>query len=149
MIDAVVEHSPRITSPRSYSLIPHLGGAISRVPEDATASSHRHATCDININGVFLPDDPDPGRHIAWVRELFDALAPYADGVYVHFLGAEGPDRVRAAYGAAKYERLAALKTTWDPGNFFHRNQNVPRAWCPNSRPQIPSERGCMVDGTA
>ena len=125
IIDIVVDHSTRITSPRSYSLIPHLGGAVARVAEDATAYSHRDATHAININGVWLPEDPEPDRHIAWVRGLFAALEPYAVGVYVNFLGAEGSGRVQAAYGRDKYERLVALKTSWDPSNFFHLNQNI------------------------
>jgi FAD/FMN-containing dehydrogenase len=126
VIDTVVEHSLRLTSPRSYSLLPHLGGAVARVAEDATAYSHRDAAHAININAVWLPDDPEPDRHIAWVRRLFAALEPYATGVYVNFLGAEGPARVEAAYGRDKYQRLVGLKTRWDPSNFLHLNQNIP-----------------------
>jgi FAD/FMN-containing dehydrogenase len=125
IIDITVEHSMRISSPRSYSLIAHLGGAVSRVSEDATAYSHRAAGHAININAVWLPDDPDPDRHVSWVRGLFGDLEPFADGVYVNFLGAEGTDRVRAAYGPAKYERLVALKRAWDPDNVLHLNQNI------------------------
>lgn len=125
IIDTIVEHSSQITSPRSYSLIGQLGGAIARVGEDATAYSQRDAAHVININGVWLPDDPEPDRHIAWVRGLFASLEPYAVGVYVNFLGAEGASRVQAAYGHDKYQRLVALKSTWDPDNFFHLNQNV------------------------
>jgi FAD/FMN-containing dehydrogenase len=125
IIDIVVDHSMQITSPRSYSLIPHLGGAIARVPDDATAYSHRDASHAININGVWLADDPEPDRHIAWTQGLFAALEPFAVGVYVNFLGAEGSSRVQAAYGHDKYERLAALKARWDPTNCFHLNQNI------------------------
>ena len=125
LIDTLVEHTWRITSPRSYILIPHLGGAVARVPEEATAYSHRDAGHAVNINGVWLPDDPDHERHVAWVRDLFAALEPYSAGVYLNFLGAEGSDRVRAAYGDAKWDRLAALKRTWDPDNVFCHNQNI------------------------
>ncbi len=128
LIDTLIEHTWRITSPRSYTLIPHLGGAVTRVREEATAYSHRSAGHAVNINAVWLPDDPEADRHVAWVRDLFAALEPYSAGVYLNFLGAEGPDRVRAAYGEAKWDRLSALKRTWDPGNFFHHNQNVPPA---------------------
>jgi FAD/FMN-containing dehydrogenase len=70
----------------------------------------------------------DPGEdaeHIAWARELFSAMAPYAHGVYVNNLGTEGAERVKAAYAPATYERLVALKRAYDPDNVFHLNQNV------------------------
>ena len=72
---------------------------------------------------------PAPARAsacIAWTRELWEAVRPYSTGrVYVNFLGEEGQDRVRAAYGEAKYERLRALKRKHDPTNFFRLNQNI------------------------
>jgi FAD/FMN-containing dehydrogenase len=61
-----------------------------------------------------------------WCRELWEAVRPYSTGrVYVNFLGEEGQERVRAAYGDAKYERLRALKRNYDPTNFFLLNQNI------------------------
>ena len=45
--------------------------------------------------------------------------------VYLNFLGEEGADRVRQAYGAGNYERLVELKRTYDPTNFFRLNQNI------------------------
>src|SRR4029450_5683648 len=63
---------------------------------------------------------------MAWTGELWEAVRPYSTGrVYVNFLGEEGPDRVRAAYGEAKYERLRTLKSKYDPTNFFRLNQNI------------------------
>jgi FAD/FMN-containing dehydrogenase len=63
---------------------------------------------------------------MAWTRELWEAVRPCSTGrVYVNFLGEEGQDRVRAAYGEAKYERLRALKRQYDPTNFFQLNQNI------------------------
>ena len=72
-------------------------------------------------------DDPAHSeRNIAWARRAFAAMRPHlADAVYVNNLGAEGPDRIRAAYGA-NHGRLAALKATYDPDNVFRLNQNVP-----------------------
>ena len=59
-----------------------------------------------------------------WARDFWTALAPYHQGVYVNFLGPD-EDRVREAYGEAKYDRLKALKRTWDPDNLFRLNQNI------------------------
>jgi FAD/FMN-containing dehydrogenase len=66
-----------------------------------------------------------PGHRGEWARSTFGKLAPLADdGVYVNNLGVEGADRVKAAYGA-NYDRLLALKTAYDPTNFFRLNQNI------------------------
>lgn len=81
----------------------------------------------MNINGVWEPG-ADGSAERAWTRDLYEALAPHASGgVYVNFLGNERAERVRAAYGAAKYERLVELKARYDPGNVFRLNQNIPR----------------------
>jgi FAD/FMN-containing dehydrogenase len=123
-IEAVVEHHLRAPQPWSYSLTANLGGAVERVAADATAYPHRAAPYIININGV----DDDPALDdevITWTRETFDAMAPYSTGgVYVNFVGNEGEERVRAAYGPA-YERLARIKARYDPDNVFSTNQNV------------------------
>jgi FAD/FMN-containing dehydrogenase len=125
-IDTLIDHTSRITSPRSYTIILQLGGALGRVPEDTTAFSQRDATHNVVINAVWTEDDPEGDRHIAWARDFSDALQPHArDRVYVNFLGDEGPDRVRQAYGAAKYDRLLELKRAYDPTNFFRLNQNI------------------------
>jgi hypothetical protein len=80
----------------------------------------------VNINAVWTEDDPEPERHIAWARDFFDAMQPHASGrVYLNFLGDEGQDRVRAAYGVHNYERLARLKRVHDQTNFFRLNQNI------------------------
>jgi FAD/FMN-containing dehydrogenase len=125
MIDDMASHSAAITSPRSYSLVFQLGGAVSRVAEDGTAYAHRDARHNVNINGVWTEEEGEPSRHVAWTREFFQALEPHSPGVYVNFLGDEGEERVRAAYGPGKYDRLLALKRRYDPDNFFRLNQNI------------------------
>jgi FAD/FMN-containing dehydrogenase len=125
-VDAIVDHTERITSPLSYAVAFQLGGAMSRVGEMETAFAGRSPAFDVNINGVWLPEGAEGASdHVAWVRSLFGELEPSARGVYVNFLGDEGADRVRAAYGAEKYERLVELKTRWDPTNLFRSNQNI------------------------
>ena len=101
-----------------------FGGAMSRVPADATAFAHRSATTQVTIINALA----DPARNdeaVAWNRALFADLAPKASGVYVNFLEDEGQDRVRDAYPAATYERLARIKRRYDPYNVFRRNQNI------------------------
>jgi FAD/FMN-containing dehydrogenase len=124
VIDVLVEHGATIPSP--YTVVPvfHLGGAAGRVAEDATAYGHRDAAFAFSIDAAW--EDPrDDERQIAWTRGFAAAMEPHAMGVYVNFLGNEGDERVRAAYGAGKYERLAALKAKYDPTNFFRLNQNI------------------------
>jgi FAD/FMN-containing dehydrogenase len=126
VVSQLVDATERITSPRSYTIVFQLGGAVARVGENETAYSHRDAGFAININGVWLAEEAADGpNQIAWVRDLFTRLEHSAPGVYVNFLGDEGQERVRAAYGPEKYERLAALKAQWDPTNLFRRNQNI------------------------
>jgi FAD/FMN-containing dehydrogenase len=100
-----------------------LGGAVGRLPEDATAFGGRAAGFAVNVNGVALPTEH--AEQAAWARRFGQALRPLSAGVYLNFLDEEGQDRVRSAYGPAKYERLVALKDVWDPTNFFRRNQNI------------------------
>ena len=125
-IDTLVEHSSAPTSPKSYTIVFQLGGALARVGEDETAFSQRDAAHNVNINAVWTEEDPDAERHIAWARDFFDAMQPHAGGrVYVNFLGEEGGNRVRQAYGARNHERLVELKRAYDPTNFFRLNQNI------------------------
>ncbi|MDQ2690297.1 MAG: FAD-binding oxidoreductase [Chloroflexota bacterium] len=101
-----------------------FGGAMARVPADATAFAHRGATVQVTIINALL-DEASAADAIAWNRSLFSALEPKSSGVYANFLEDEGEARIRAAYPAATYERLAAVKRRYDPRNVFHRNQNI------------------------
>jgi FAD/FMN-containing dehydrogenase len=122
-IGTLIEHAWANRSPRSYSIIFQLGGAVRRVADEATAFSGRAAGFAVNVNAVALPEEY--ADQAAWARRFGHALRPLSAGVYMNFLHDEGQDRIRAAYGPAKYERLAALKKVWDPDNFFRRNQNI------------------------
>ena len=122
-IDAIVAYSEAITSPHTIVPLFQLGGASGRVAEDATAHSHRDAAYALNCNASWIEGDSDP--HVQWARDFSTAVQPFASGVYVNFMGDEGDERARAAYGSAKYERLVALKNKYDPTNFFRVNQNI------------------------
>jgi FAD/FMN-containing dehydrogenase len=125
-IDTLVEHASAQTSPRSYCIVFQLGGALARVGDDETAFGRRDAAHSVNINAVWTEDDPGGERHVAWARDFFAAMQAHAGGrVYVNFLGDEGAERVRQAYGVRHYERLAELKRAYDPTNFFRLNQNI------------------------
>jgi FAD/FMN-containing dehydrogenase len=125
-IDALVAQADAITSPRSYIIVFQLGGAMARVSEDEMAFGQRAEGHDVNINAVWLADDPEPDRHRAWARETYAVLERHGSGrAYVNFLGDEGTERVRAAYGPEKYARLQALKRAYDPGNVLRGNQNI------------------------
>jgi FAD/FMN-containing dehydrogenase len=123
-IDSLVDHAWSHRSPRSYTIMFQLGGAVRRVPDEATAFSGRGAGYALNINAVATDRDSYP-EQAAWARRMWEAMRPHGNGVYVNFLDREGNDRVRAAYGEAKYRRLAALKRAWDPDNLFRLNQNI------------------------
>jgi FAD/FMN-containing dehydrogenase len=125
-IDTLVAHASAQTSPKSYCIVFQLGGALARARENETAFSQRDAAHNVNINAVWTEDDPEGERHVAWARDFFSALQPHAGGrVYLNFLGDEGPERVRQAYGDGPYERLVELKRAYDPTNFFRLNQNI------------------------
>ncbi len=123
-IDTLLERVAAVTSPLSVALIEQFGGAVSRVGRDETAFDHRDSLYNLAIVGRWIdPAEADP--HIAWTRDSLDAMNPYARGVYVNYLGEEGDARIRSAYGDAKYQRLLALKNTYDPTNLFRLNQNI------------------------
>jgi hypothetical protein len=104
-----------------------LGGAIARVPADATAYAHRAKKIMVNL-AVFYDGPEDKPRREAWVTEFAGALDQGDDAAYVNFVGDEGVERVHAAYPGKTWDRLAAIKARYDPTNLFHRNQNIPPA---------------------
>lgn len=86
---------------------------------------HRDAAYNFAIIARW-PEPKGADTHVAWVRAVHDAMSRFTTGgVYVNYLGEEGEDRVRAAYGAEAYARLVALKDKYDPRNLFSRNQNI------------------------
>jgi hypothetical protein len=106
-----------------------LGGAMARVPVEATAFAHRHEPFIVTVSGSTL-DPGDLERQRAWTEDVWSALRAHTRGVYMNFLDDEGADPVRGAYTPATYARLAAIKRDYDPANLFHLNQNI----CPAAR---------------
>jgi FAD/FMN-containing dehydrogenase len=101
-----------------------LGGAMARVPADATAFAHRASPIMVNV-AAFYDGSADRAVRQRWVAEFADALQQRDTGAYVGFLGDEGQARVHDAYPGSAWERLAAVKGRYDPTNLFHRNQNI------------------------
>lgn len=124
-IDTIADHAPRMTSALTAFPIFQLGGAVARVGEDETAFTGRSTGHTINLNATTATADGFEAE-CEWSRTLWSALEPWHTNVYVNFLMSEGEDRVRQAYGDAKYTRLKALKKKFDPENFFRLNQNIP-----------------------
>ena len=125
VIDILVDHGQRIVSGATVFSIYHLGGAVARVGEDETALGFRDAAHTMNVIGITTTSEGFEQER-DWARGLWTALRPHHQNVYVNFLMDEGEDRIRDAYGAAKYDRLQALKREYDPENFFRLNQNIP-----------------------
>ena len=125
-LDASIAAMQNASSPFSLIQFRGLGGAMSRVPDDATAFAHRQRRYFVAIIGVWLDPAEDGARHAAWTADLWEAIRHEGDGVYVNFLEREGPDRVRKAYPPATYARLEEIKRRYDPTNLFQFNQNIP-----------------------
>ncbi len=104
-----------------------LGGAMARVPADATAFAHRDSRIMANVAAMYQRPEERP-EHAAWVADLAAELGPDDAGAYAGFLGDEGEARVHAAYPGATWDRLAAIKDRYDPDNLFRLNQNIPPA---------------------
>jgi len=124
---AVVDAVERATAPRAVAQLRVLGGALARVPADATAFAHRDRRIMATV--VAMYDRPEErAEHEAWAAALADALRDGEDGAYAGFLGDEGAARVRSAYPGGHWDRLGAIKAAYDPDNVFRLNQNIPPA---------------------
>jgi FAD/FMN-containing dehydrogenase len=104
-----------------------LGGAMARVPADATAFAHRRSRIMVNVAAMYQRPDERP-KHAAWVDGLSDELLQDDYGAYVGFFADEGEERVRAAYPGPTWDRLREIKRRYDPENVFRLNQNIPPA---------------------
>ena len=104
-----------------------LGGAMARVPSDATAFAHRSSKIMVNLAALCGSVEELP-EHDAWVGAFADVLRQEDHGVYANFLGNEGEARIRDAYPGETWDRLRRIKARYDPSNLFRLNQNIPPA---------------------
>ena len=131
-IETLLRAHEQMASAEARIQLYHFGGAVARAPRDVTAFGQRDAGFLLNAAARWT-DPAESDIHIGWARELHAAMAPFATGgVYVNFLGDEGHERIKAAYGERTYGRLVDLKRSYDPTNFFRLNQNIP--------PGLPSD---------
>jgi FAD/FMN-containing dehydrogenase len=125
--ETIVERIQASDAMMAATQIRVLGGAVARVPADATAFAHRRSRIMVNVAAIYANPEERP-KHAAWVDDLSDELLQSDRGAYVAFLADEGEDRVRAAYPGATWDRLREIKRRYDPENVFRLNQNIPPA---------------------
>ncbi len=124
MIEWIEEHMRSSNAQLAVAQVRVLGGAMARVPADATAFAHRASRIMVNVAALYGAVEDGP-VHEAWVDRFATALRQSDRGAYVNFLGNEGENRIRAAYPGRTWERLAEIKRRYDPINLFRRNQNI------------------------
>jgi hypothetical protein len=125
-IDRLVDAVATIPSPETQIELAYLGGAAAQVGADETAFGDRSAPFILNLLANWAEPSGDAGN-IAWIRALFNQLRPaMKPGVYINFMSGDEQDRVPEAY--QRWERMVAVKSRYDPNNFFRLNQNVPPA---------------------
>lgn len=124
-LDVFVKYGFERQSPLAQQLLLPWGGAVGRVAEQDTPMGGRSVSWITHPFAVWA-DPAEAEQNIEWARSFRRDIARYANGgIYLNFIGDEGEDRVRAAYGEEKYARLAAIKGEWDPDNVFRGNQNI------------------------
>jgi FAD/FMN-containing dehydrogenase len=124
---AILEQLPQSTAMMKAVQLRVLGGAVARVPNDATAFAHRDRKLMVNVAAMYM-DEGERDTHQAWADGLAESLGKNGAGGYVGFLGEEDEESLRAAYPGGAWERLRGLKRRYDPHNLFHLNHNIPPA---------------------
>jgi FAD/FMN-containing dehydrogenase len=127
MIDEIAPRAANRPSELTLCSVWYLGGAVARIPADATAFGPRDMRYMLSIDSMW-EDPAEDARNLAWSRAFWNDMKHHSRGrAYLNFagLGEEGEELVRTSYGPANYERLVALKTKYDPTNLFRLNQNI------------------------
>jgi FAD binding domain/Berberine and berberine like len=124
-IGRLVEAVATIPSSETQIELAYLGGAAARIGADVTAFGDRSAPFILNLLANWSEPSADAGN-IAWIRGIFNRLRPaMKPGVYINFMSGDEQDRVPEAYHE-RWDRIVAVKSHYDPNNFFRLNQNVP-----------------------
>jgi FAD/FMN-containing dehydrogenase len=121
----ILDHLRASTASMAVAQLRVLGGAMARVPVEATAFAHRQRRIMVNVAALYQHPE-EKAAHETWATNFMAALRQGEPAAYVNFLGAEGEARIHEAYPQATWERLAAIKQRYDPTNLFHLNQNIP-----------------------
>jgi hypothetical protein len=116
--ETIVERLDAATATMAVTQIRVLGGAMARVDPAATAFAHRRSRIMVRVAAVYERAE-ERSVHQAWVDGLAGALRQGDTGAYAGFLGDEGPERVRAAYPGATWDRLSEIKARYDPTTCF------------------------------
>ena len=126
LLDALVEHAGRLSSPDSALQLLQLEGALNELPADHSPVGNRDAAFVLSI-GAGWDAAEDDAHNIAWARDCWQAVRPFSTGgVYLNFLTEEeGADRIEAAYGKQTLDRLATIKRKLDPQNLFRHTKSV------------------------
>ena len=122
--ETIIKHLQSSNAMMSVAQLRVLGGAMARVPADATAFAHRKSKIMVNVAALYQQPE-EKAKHEAWATDFAAALQQTDKGLYVNFLSDEGEARVRAAYPGSTWDRLASVKARYDPDNLFRLNQNI------------------------
>jgi hypothetical protein len=122
---SILDHLERSDASLRVAQLRTLGGAMARVPNDATAFAHRSSNIMVNVAAFYEGPEDRPVRE-RWVDDFVDILRQDDAGAYVNFLVDEGPEAVRRAYPGTTWDRLMEVKRRYDPSNLFRLNQNIP-----------------------
>src|SRR5215204_4368293 len=129
--ETIVEYLQTSSAQMAVAQIRVLGGAMARVPAEATAFAHRSSRIMVNVATLYERPD-EAAVYEPWITDFAAALRQGDDGAYVGFLGDEGEERIRDAYPGPTWQRLAEIKGRYDPTNLFRLNQNIR----PSAQPQ-------------
>jgi len=124
LLDILIKHVADRPSPLSPVLSFHLRGEAARKDKNFNAFMHRRDQWDTDIIAQWT-DAADDEKNISWARNFWKAIEPFTDSVYVNHLDSDdNNDRVKKAYGP-NYAKLQAIKSKYDPDNFFRLNNNI------------------------